>query len=159
MAAQPAPAPAAPRLTVLGGALMVAAALAVFAAAYAVGGLFGRQADGKVDETDARVVAAVAPSGTPQQALAAWEVAFDTRTIRVPAGQPAHLRLDNKDAGIFHNIAVYRDPQASELLARGKLFIGPEIRDYRFDAFAPGTYYFQCDLHPAMNGTFVSDER
>ena len=159
MASQTRPVPAdPPRLTVRNGVLMIVAALAVFAIAYAAGGLFGRQADDKIDETDARVVAAQEPSGTPLLTLTTWEVAFDTREIRVPADQPVHLRLDNKDAGILHNIAVYRDPRASELVVRGKLFDGPEIRDYRFDGFSPGSYYFQCDLHPTMNGILVSDE-
>jgi plastocyanin len=158
MASQTRPVPAGPpRLTFLNGVLMIAAALAVFGIAYAAGGLFGRQADDKVNATDARIVEAEAPSGTPLLTLEARDVEFDTREIRVPANQPIHLRLDNKDAGILHNIAVYRDPQASLLVARGKLFDGPEARDYRFDGFSPGTYYFQCDLHPAMNGTLVSE--
>ena len=148
--------PASARLTFLNGALMVLAALAVFALAYAAGGLFGRQADDKV-ATDARVVEAEAASGTPQFTLAATNVAFDLRQIRLPANQPVHLRLDNKDAGILHNIAVYRDPQAAELVARGKLFDGPEVRDYRFDGFSSGTYYFQCDLHPSMSGSLVAE--
>jgi hypothetical protein len=157
MASQPRPVSAgAPRLTFLNGVLMVVAALAVFGIAYAAGGFFGRQADDKVKESDARIVEAEEPAGTPLLTLTAWEVTFDTREIRVPADQPVHLRLDNRDAGILHNIAVYRDPQASELVARGKLFDGPEARDYRFDGFSPGSYYFQCDLHPAMNGTFIS---
>jgi plastocyanin len=147
----------APRLTFVNGVLMVVAALVVFGIAYAAGGFFGRQADDKVNETDARIVEAEEPAGTPLLTLAAWEVAFDTREVRIPADQPVHLRLDNRDAGILHNIAVYRDPRASDLVARGKLFDGPEVRDYRFDGFSPGSYYFQCDLHPAMNGTLIAE--
>lgn len=158
MATQSRPAPAeAPRLTFRNGALIVVAACAIFLAAYAVGGLFGRQADEKLGETNARVVPAAPPSGTPLLTLVATNVAFDVRELRVPTGQPVQLRLENKDAGILHNIAVYRDPQASELIARGTLFDGPEVRDYRFDGFTPGTYYFQCDLHPSMNGALIAE--
>jgi hypothetical protein len=156
MTSQTRPAAADARLTFLNGALMALAALAVFALAYAVGGYFGREADDKV-EAGVRLVEAEPPSGTPLRALVAMNVAFDLREIRIPADQPAHLRLDNKDAGILHNIAVYRDRQASELVARGKLFDGPEVRDYRFEGFAPGTYYFQCDLHPSMNGSLIAE--
>lgn len=157
MTTQAQSAPPSVRLTLLNSTLMLVAALATFAVAYAAGGFFGRQADDKAGASDARVVEAEAPSGTPLLTLAAANVAFDTGEIRVPADQPAHLRLDNRDAGILHNIAVYRDPQASELVARGKLFDGPEIRDYRFDSFTLGTYYFQCDLHPSMNGSLIAE--
>lgn len=146
-----------PRLTLLSGALMVAAALAVFGAAYAVGGLFGRGADSKLDGAGARAVAADEPAGTPLLTVRAKNVAFDTQAITVPADQPAQIRVENEDAGIFHNIAVYRDAQASDLVARGTLFDGPRTRDYRFAAFPAGTYYFQCDLHPAMSGTLIAE--
>lgn len=146
-----------PHLTWLSGALMVAAALAIFAAAYGVGGLFGRAADDKAKDADTRIVAAEEPSGTPDLTLRAQNVAFDAKEIIVPAGRPAVIRLDNEDAGILHNIAVYRDAQVSELVTRGKLFDGPRTRDYRFEAFEAGTYYFQCDLHPSMNGVLRSE--
>jgi len=145
----------APRLTLLGGALMVAAALATFAGAYAVGGLFGRAADNKLDG-GSHVVAAIEPSGTPLLTVHSRNVAFDTDTITLPAGQPAQIRLENEDAGIFHNIAVYHDAQASDLVARGALFDGPRTRDYHFAGIPAGTYYFQCDLHPAMGGTLIA---
>ena len=146
-----------PRPSPLAGVVMVLAALAVFGVAYAVGGLFGRQADSTLGDLDARVVSAEEPSGTPMVTISAWEVAFDAREIVAPATQPLHLRLDNKDAGILHNIAVYRDPRAGELVVRGKLFDGPRVRDYRFEPIPPGTYYFQCDLHPSMSGEFRAE--
>ena len=145
------------RLTLLSGTLMVAAALAVFAAAYAVGGIFGRDADSRLDGAGARVVAAEEPAGTPLVTVRTKNVVFDTQTITVPPEQPVQVRLGNEDAGIFHNIAVYRDAQASDLVARGKLFDGPRTRDYRFEGFPAGTYYFQCDLHPAMSGTLIAE--
>jgi plastocyanin len=146
----------APRLTWGLGALMLAAALAIFAVAYVVGGVFGRDADRKVDDAGASTVAALDPSGTPLLTVIAKGIAFDTERIAVPAGQPVQLRLDNEDAGVLHNIAVYRDDRASDLVVRGKLFDGPRERDYRFEAMPAGTYYFQCDLHPAMNGTLTA---
>lgn len=136
-------------------ALMVMAALAVFGIAYAAGAVFGRLADDTLPAGGIRETRAVAPSGTPARSLVARAVKFDAAEIRVPAGQPARLRLDNEDAGIFHNIAVYRTAAATDLIARGELFNGPRTRDYVFAPIAAGSYYFQCDLHPAMNGTFL----
>ena len=147
----------APRLTLAVGALLVAATLALFAAAYAAGGLFGRAADEEPGAGDGRAVLAVEPSGTPDLTLHAGGVAFNASTLTVPADRPVLIRLENGDAGILHNIAVYRDAQASDLVARGRLFDGPRTRDYRFAGFPAGRYYFQCDLHPAMNGTLVAE--
>lgn len=138
---------------------MVAGAALLFAVAYLVGGLFGRAADDKLDGATAADAPAVAPSGTPLLTVLAKAVAFDTASIRVPAGTAARLRVANEDAGIYHNIAVYRDRRASDLIQRGALFDGPKTRDYIFQPPPAGTYYFQCDLHPAMNGELVSEER
>ena len=142
-----------PRLTAGTGAVLVAAALVTFAVAYAVGDLFGRAADSAVAT---REVAEAAPAGTPDVTVRAKSVAFDTRELVVTAAQPVTIQLENEDAGILHNIAVYRNAEVSALVARGQLFDGPNTRQYRFDGFPTGTYYFQCDLHPSMNGTLVA---
>jgi plastocyanin len=65
------------------------------------------------------------------------------------------IRLENEDAGILHNVAVYQDDEATSGLVRGALFDGPRTRDYTFPALPAGSYLFQCDLHPAMRGSFV----
>jgi plastocyanin len=145
----------APRLTIPFGGLMLLGALVIFGAAYLIAGVYGRESDRRVENLDALVVVAEEPSGAPLLTVLASRVEFDTRSITVPAGQPVHIRLDNEDAGIYHNIAVYHDEAATDLVARGRLFDGPKVRDYRFGGFEPGTYHFQCDLHPAMSGTFL----
>jgi plastocyanin len=143
------------RLTVSTVAMMLLGAVALFAAAYGVAAVFGRDSDGQVTDLDARVVPAVAVSGAPLLTVTARNVAFDTKEIIVRAEERAQIRLDNIDAGINHNIAVYRDEAATDLLIRGKLFDGPDVRDYHFEGMTAGTYHFQCDLHPAMSGTFI----
>lgn len=143
----------APRFTARTAALMVIAAAATFLVAYAVGGVFGRAADNKLAGSETRTAPAVEPSGTPDLTMRAQNVAFDTKTLTVPAGRPLVLRLENEDAGIFHNIAIYRDARAADLIGRGALFDGPRTSDYHFNPLPPGAYYFQCDLHPAMNGS------
>ena len=140
------------RLTPRAVAVMLALALALFAAAYGIALLYGRAAD---DQGRAAAVAAEAVSGMGDVTLRAKNVAFDTDKLAAAADQPLVIRIENEDAGIYHNIAVYRDSGASDLVVRGELFDGPSTRQYRFDGFSAGTYSFQCDLHPMMNGTLV----
>lgn len=142
----------APRFTLRTAALMLIAAAATFLVAYAVGGVFGRAADNKPGAAAARTMPALPPTGTPDVTVRAQYLAFDVTTITLPAGHPTVIRLENEDAGILHNIAVYRDARATDLVARGALFDGPRTRDYHVAPLPTGTYYFQCDLHPAMNG-------
>jgi plastocyanin len=144
-----------PRLTAPAVAAMLLTAVAIFAVAYAIAMVYGRDSDGQVTDLDTRVVPAVVASGTPLLTVTARAVAFDTGVIMVRAGEAAQIRLDNIDAGINHNIAVYRDDAATDLVIRGKLFDGPDVRDYFFEGMPAGAYHFQCDLHPAMSGSFI----
>lgn len=92
--------------------------------------------------------------GAATTTLIAMGLAFDTNAISLPAGMPASLVLDNQDAGVPHNIAIY--PSSTDLatpLFRGDLVTGPMTISYDVPALQPGTYYFQCDVHPTMNGT------
>jgi plastocyanin len=40
-------------------------------------------------------------------------------------------------------------------LFRGDLVTGATTATYDIPALPAGTYYFQCDVHPTMNGTVV----
>jgi len=82
---------------------------------------------------------------------------FSTATITVPAGQSITVHMTNDD-NIIHNIAFYKAKDAPEALYTGELFKGPNVtKTESFQAPAePGTYYFQCDVHPdQMNGKLV----
>ncbi|MCT8337483.1 plastocyanin [Methanoculleus sp. Afa-1] len=88
--------------------------------------------------------------------IAADNLAFDTNTITVPAGAEVTMVFDNQDQGIPHNVAVYDSPLRSEQIFVGDVITGPAEITYTFTAPSePGTYYFQCDVHPDMNGDFV----
>jgi plastocyanin len=89
--------------------------------------------------------------------LTAQNIAFDTKTITVPAGSRVTINFDNKDSGVPHNFAVYTDSSATTSIFKGKIITGPAKTTYIFDApTAPGTYFFRCDVHPTqMNGQFV----
>ncbi|HEX5627404.1 MAG TPA: cupredoxin domain-containing protein, partial [Actinomycetota bacterium] len=81
-------------------------------------------------------------------------IAFDTSTIDLPAGEASTIHFVNDDSGVQHNIAIY--PTADDLandLFRGELLTGPGEIDYSVDPLEAGEYYFHCDVHPTMSGT------
>jgi plastocyanin len=83
--------------------------------------------------------------------VVAQGIAFDTDTITLPADQPSTLTFDNRDT-VPHNIAIYRDDSLSEALFQGELVTGETVQ-YEVPPLPAGEYYFQCDVHPNMNGT------
>jgi plastocyanin len=92
--------------------------------------------------------------GSPAVTVTASGIAFDTSTIDLQADQPSTIHFVNEDNATQHNIAIY--PSADDLanfLFRGEPITGPSETDYAVDPLKAGTYYFQCDIHPTMNGT------
>jgi len=73
--------------------------------------------------------------------------------IVLPAGQAVTITFDNQDAGVQHNIAIYADNSLATVLFTGELVTGVASVEYQIPALEAGTYYFQCDVHPNMNGT------
>ena len=88
--------------------------------------------------------------------LVAEDTKFDKTTLEAPAGKDVALTMENKDS-IEHTFALYETEAATSRLAGGQTFSGPAFLTYQFTApETPGTYHFQCDIHPsAMNGDFV----
>jgi len=89
--------------------------------------------------------------------LTAKNIAFNKRTITVPAGANVTVNFDNQDANVPHNFAVYETEAAQQAIFQGKIISGPAKIVYNFKAPAkPGTYFFRCDVHPtSMKGQFV----
>ena len=87
--------------------------------------------------------------------VAAQDIAFDTDTIELPADAPATITFDNRDAGVQHNISIYSDSSLGQALFQGDLVTGPGTAEYPIPPQPAGEYYFQCDVHPAMNGRVV----
>ena len=85
--------------------------------------------------------------------VTAANVQFDTSTINLPADQPTTIHFVNDDAGVPHNIGIYEDDTVVAELFQGEQITGPDEIDYAIDPLAAGDYYFQCDVHPDMNGT------
>jgi len=93
--------------------------------------------------------------GAPPVQVVAANIAFDTDTIALPADVPSAITFDNQDAGVQHNISIYSDPSLGQTLFPGDLVTGPETIEYAIPPEPAGEYYFQCDVHPTMNGTVV----
>ena len=86
--------------------------------------------------------------------VGAENVAFTTSTIELPADTDASLTFLNDDASsVPHNIAIYEDESAKKTLFQGETIPGGEQITYEIDPLKKGEYYFQCDVHPGMNGT------
>jgi len=80
------------------------------------------------------------------------DFAFESKELAIPAGKLFGLEFDNKDAGTTHNIDIYTKAGGTSLF-KGDFVTGPATRLYGVKAIPAGVYYFQCDVHPFMNGT------
>ncbi|HZD79089.1 MAG TPA: cupredoxin domain-containing protein [Actinomycetota bacterium] len=94
--------------------------------------------------------------GPTTTSVTAEGIKFGISQIDLPANQAVTLTFENKDAGIQHNIAIFKsESDLSNPLFRGEVITGPATVQYQIPALPPGTYYFHCDIHPTMNGTVV----
>ena len=89
--------------------------------------------------------------------IVAKNTAFDTDQIQLAPDAPTTLTFDNQDQGLPHNLSIYDDPQsaAGEPLFTFQPFAGPAENTFDVAPIPAGHYYFQCDVHPVMNGTVV----
>jgi plastocyanin len=87
----------------------------------------------------------------------AEDFAFDRDTYTVPADSAVELKFKSRDEGVPHTFTIYESQEAQqEIFGTGNV-VGDSEKDFQFQAPAAGTYYFQCDVHPEMNGDFVSE--
>ena len=98
-----------------------------------------------------------AAGGAVTTKVTASGLKFDTNEIDLAANKATSLTFDNQDAGVQHNIAIFKS--SSDLtnpLFTGDFVTGPDTVDYKMPALKPGTYYFHCDVHPVqMTGTIT----
>ena len=96
------------------------------------------------------------PGGQTQTVVVvAQGTAFNTKEIDLKANSPVSLTLDNRDAGIPHNLEILTSANGSTIEKGVDPFAGVAKQTWTFTAPAPGTYYFQCIVHPFMNGKVV----
>ncbi len=85
--------------------------------------------------------------------ISAASLAFSTDALTTPADTAATLTFDNQDAGVQHNVNIFRDAGYTDSVFAGELITGPASKDYALPPLPAGTYYFHCDVHPTMKGT------
>ena len=102
--------------------------------------------------------AAPAGGGT---VVVAENTAFDVSELEIKAEAQNAITLDNRDSGVDHNISIYPDADAGiafeDAIFEGDIITGPTTIDYDFEGPEKGEYYFQCDVHPNMNGTVTAN--
>lgn len=89
----------------------------------------------------------------PEPEVEARNISFSRTDLVLKAETEVKLRFTNGDAGVPHNLAIYRAEDYKEVVFAGAVFTGEGVRTYDFKAPAAGTYYFRCDVHPNMKGT------
>ena len=98
-----------------------------------------------------------APSGgAPTEiAITAEAIAFKETQVSAPAGSPITIKFENKDAGVPHNIKIFKDAIGGSVVFDGKIFPGVATETYDVGPLAAGTYPFECFVHPNMTGTLT----
>jgi cytochrome c oxidase subunit 2 len=95
------------------------------------------------------------PNGTTLS-LVAHNISWNQFCLAVPANTPFTVNINNQDAGIEHNFAIYDSFFQKTTYFTGPKVTGPATISLNPDPLPPGRYYFQCDVHgPAMSGAFV----
>jgi plastocyanin len=85
--------------------------------------------------------------------VSAQNVQFDTETIELTAGEETTLTFVNDDpSSTQHNISIYENENAEGALFEGQVIPGGQEVEYQVPPQEEGEYYFQCDVHPSMNG-------
>jgi cytochrome c oxidase subunit II len=112
----------------------------------------------KAQATPAPSASGAAPSGPVATTLkvAAKDIAFDTKTLEVPAGQPFAIDFANDDpAAVPHDIEIRA--QDGSVLQQTEPIDGGTSKTYTYTALDAGTYTFICSIHPipAMTGTLT----
>ncbi len=115
-------------------------------------GIGGEAAEGTATEEGP------AASAAGDVVVTAQSISFNRDELTVPAGEEFTLSFDNNDT-VPHNVAIYPTEdqiEGDQALFQGDIFTGPASRDYEVPALEAGEYYFQCDVHPSMNGTVIA---
>jgi plastocyanin len=83
------------------------------------------------------------------------ELEFDVGTIEAPAGEAFTITLVNNAETQPHNITIYTEQGGDVIGEVGATAEAGQTVETEVPALEPGTYYFQCDIHPEMNGSVV----
>jgi len=84
--------------------------------------------------------------------ITADNLAFDASVIQATAGEDFTITLVNNDSAP-HNISIYTEEGGELIGSAGATAEGDQTVTIDVSALDAGTYYFQCDIHPDMNGS------
>ncbi|MEX0626835.1 MAG: cupredoxin domain-containing protein [Chloroflexota bacterium] len=85
-------------------------------------------------------------------AISADQLRFSAPCMVAPAGVAFMIRFTNDESDV-HNVAIYADRSKAAAVIVGDTISGPnKTIDYPVEVLAAGEYYFDCTIHPAMNG-------
>jgi plastocyanin len=87
--------------------------------------------------------------------LAAKDLKFSAPCIEASAGAPIVIHFTNQE-DMPHNVAVYPDSSRKTELVKGEIISGPNATTtVTVPAQPAGQLYFDCSVHPNMNGALV----
>lgn len=145
------------RITIVAlGALAAAALLA--SAACGGGGTSapaGQTSPGSGAASATTAPASQAATGQTSLTLVASNMLFDTSELKAAPGKVT-ITIDNQDAGIPHNLQVFKGTDNSgESLAKTEVAAGPAKHSVTLE-LQKGSYFYQCDVHPTtMMGKLI----
>jgi plastocyanin len=85
-------------------------------------------------------------------AISADQLRFTAPCMVASAGAAFTISFTN-DESEMHNVAIYADRSKATAVTVGDTISGPnKTIDYPVEVLAASEYYFDCTIHPAMNG-------
>lgn len=92
------------------------------------------------------------PDASEVVTISAHDLRFSAECMVAGAGVAFVVRFTNNEAAL-HDVAIYRDRTKATKYLEGETFTGPNVtKDYPVAALPAGEYYFECIVHPDMNG-------
>lgn len=88
--------------------------------------------------------------------VSADDLKFNKSSLTIPAGVEFELEFNNQEPQP-HNVTILRSKGSTEALFKEKFFSGPKKVTWKVSPVPAGEYYFQCDVHPNMNGTVTAE--